>query len=543
MTSRKGFLSASALAAGSLLNPDELLAAGQPNATESAALPRRKRAYAIREDAARAHFAAGVPRNVSNGDERRYADKRASFSKTLPHNDLGEVEPADFATFVAIVERGAPAGFNEMPRDSQAVERLNNPQAMYAYDFVAADSHATHIVPAPDFASARMAVEMGELYWLALTLDVPFAQFDTNPLIAAAAADLNAFSEPLEEGHPKAITPTTLFRSFFAGSARGPLVSQFLWLDVPYGPTKLSQRYPVPVPGQAFLTEAKAWLACQRGAAARETIVYAEPRWVATNSDLAAYVHRDFSFQAYMHAALIALSYGAQALSPTNPYRVSKTQFGDITFGNKMFLSMIAEAALIAQKTSYYHKWLVDRRLRPEVTGGRIQYQATGRKEYGLHPDIFRSDALARTKSLRGSSFLPVAYPEGSPTHPSYPAAHACTAGACATLLKAFFNQDFVIPNAVVASADGTALIPWRAGELTLGGEFEKLAVNIAFSRHAAGVHYRSDSLTGLLAGEAQGLLLLGDYSRTFNEQFDGFVLTTFGGQKVRIQNGAVSKS
>ncbi len=543
MTSRKSFLSASALAASSLLTSNELLAAGQPNDTESAALPRRKQAFAIREHSARAHFVAGVPRNVSNGDERRYADKRASFSKTLPHNGLGEVEPADFTTFVAIVERGTSAGFNAMPRDWQAVERLNNPQAMYAYDFAAADSHATHIVPAPDFASARMAVEMGELYWLALTLDVPFAQYDTNPLIAAAAADLNAFSEPLEEGRPKSMSPTTLFRSVFAGAARGPFVSQFLWLDVPYGPTKLSQRYPVPTPGQAFLTEAGAWLACQRGAAMRETIVYTEPRWAATNGDLAAYVHRDFSFQAFMHAALIALSYGPQALSPTNPYRSSKTQFGDITFGNKMFLTMIAEAALIAQKTSYYHKWLIHRRLRPEVTGGRIEYQAAGRKEYGLHPDIFRSNALARTKSLHGSSFLPVAYPEGSPTHPSYPAAHACNAGASATLLKAFYNEDFVIPNAVVANADGTALLPWREEDLTLGAEFEKLAVNIAFSRHAAGVHYRSDSLAGLLAGEAQGLSLLSDYSRTFNEQFDGFVLATFGGQKVRIQNGAVSMS
>jgi membrane-associated phospholipid phosphatase len=36
---------------------------------------------------------------------------------------------------------------------------------------------------------------------------------------------------------------------------------------------------------------------------------------------------------------------------------------------------------------------------------------------------------------------LPVAYAEGCPTHPSYPAAHAATAGACATVLKAFFNR------------------------------------------------------------------------------------------------------
>ena len=48
-----------------------------------------------------------------------------------------------------------------------------------------------------------MAVEMGELYWHALTRDVPFANFSSDPSIAAAASDLNAFSEPLEAGRPK----------------------------------------------------------------------------------------------------------------------------------------------------------------------------------------------------------------------------------------------------------------------------------------------------------------------------------------------------
>jgi hypothetical protein len=500
-------------------------------------LVRRKRALAIRTDAARAQFSAVAVRNASNGDERRYADKRASFSKTLPHNDLGEVEAPAYARFVAIVERGDPSGFDEMPRDALAVERLNDPQAMYAYDLVASDSAASKLAPPPTFASARMALEMGELYWHALTLDAQLVAFETNALIAAAAADLNSFSVPLEKGLP--MSPSTLFRCRFAGSLKGPFVSQFLWLDVPYGPTSISQRYRFPAPGQKFLTDAGTWLACQRGAAMKEKLVAGEPRWAATNGDLAAFVHKDFSYQAYMHAALTAMSYGPEALSPTNPYRSSKTQFGDITFGNKMFLTLIAQAALIAQKTSYYHKWLIHRRLRPEVTAGRIEYQATGRKEYGIHPDVLRSEALARTKALYSSVFLPVAYPEGCPTHPSYPAAHACTAGACVTVLKAFFNEDFVIPNAVVANSTGEALAPYRETSLTLGGEFEKLGANISFARHAAGVHYRSDSMAGLLAGEAQALSLLSDYSRTFNEHFDGFELTLFDGKRVQIRNGA----
>ena len=530
MTLRSEFLAASALIAGLGLAP-------QSPAPRS---DRRKRALTIREEAARTHFLAALAANGSNGDEQRYADKRASFSKTLPHNEVGEVDVSAFSQLVAIIERGDPAGFEQLPRDPLAVERLNNPQAMYAYDFVASDSHATDVAPAPAFASAKMAVEMGELYWHALTLDVPFTAFSTDPLIAAAAADLNSFSVPLE-GAGSSVSASTLFRGPSAGSLTGPFVSQFLWLDVPYGPTSIVQRYRVPAPGQSFLTEREAWLACQRGATMTQKIVNAGARWAATNGDLAAYVHRDFSFQAYMHASLIATSYGSQALAPANPYRNSKTQFGDITFGNKMFLTLIAQAALLGQKTSYYHKWLVNRRLRPEVVGGRIEYQMSGRKAYGIHPDILRSDAVARTKSLHAAAFLPVAYPEGSPTHPSYPSAHACNAGACATVLKAFFNEDFVIPNTVAASADGDELQPWRDRPLMLGGEFEKLAINIAFARHAAGVHYRSDSIAGLLAGEAQAISLLSDYSRTFNERFDGFELTTFEGKRLQIRNGVVA--
>jgi hypothetical protein len=35
-------------------------------------------------------------------------------------------------------------------------------------------------------------------------------------------------------------------------------------------------------------------------------------------------------------------------------------------------------------------------------------------------------------------------------------------------------------------------------------------------------VHYRSDSVRGLFVGEQQTLGLLRDYSRTYNEHFDG---------------------
>jgi hypothetical protein len=56
-----------------------------------------------------------------------------------------------------------------------------------------------------------------------------------------------------------------------------------------------------------------------------------------------------------MNAALIMLDLGKTALSPTNPYRRSRTQFGDITLGGKNVLSLIAQAALLGQKGAYFH--------------------------------------------------------------------------------------------------------------------------------------------------------------------------------------------
>jgi hypothetical protein len=241
-----------------------------------------------------------------------------------------------------------------------------------------------------------------------------------------------------------------------------------------------------------------------------------------------------------MNAALIMLALGKDALSPTNPYRGSRTQFGDITLGSKNVLSLVAQAALLGQKGAYFHKWQVHRRLRPECFAGRIETHAAGRRQYDIHADILECEAVARVRSQHGTRLLPVAFPEGCPTHPSYPAAHACNAGACATILKAFFDADYVLPHPVEASADGSALDPWRGAGLTLGNEVDKLASNIALGRDAAGVHYRSDSVRGLFVGEQQALGLLRDYSRTYNERFDGFIVRKFNGDRVRITSGEI---
>ncbi len=43
------------------------------------------------------------------------------------------------------------------------------------------------------------------------------------------------------------------------------------------------------------------------------------------------------------------------------------------------------------------------------------------------------------------TALLPMAFPEGSPMHPAYGAGHATVAGACVTILKAFFDTSAVL--------------------------------------------------------------------------------------------------
>ena len=112
-----------------------------------------------------------------------------------------------------------------------------------------------------------------------------------------------------------------------------------------------------------------------------------------------------------------------------------------------------------------------------------------------------------------------------------------------ATILKAFFDESTPIENPVLASSDGLSLVAYTgsdASQMTVGGELNKLAGNIALFRNAAGVHWRSDYTESLPFGEAIAIGLLQEMSLGFNEDDAYFELTKFDGQKIRIFDGKV---
>jgi hypothetical protein len=504
----------------------------------------------LRETAARNQRDLPAVTHTTNGDEALYSNKIGSFSKGLPHDNLGEVNVTAFNAMVNAMNSGLPADFESIPlgAPNPAQQRkLTNPQSGLAFDMQGADSHHLSQPPAPAFSSAWQAGEIAENYWMALLRDVPFTQYDTDPLAADAAADLSAMSDFRGPKVGGQVTPATLFRGITAGDLIGPFMSQFLLRNVPFGAQGFSGKMRTLLPAINYMTRYDEWLDIQRGSQS----VYQQyfdptPRYIRNGRDLSQWVHIDVLFQAYFQAMLMLITppnpndplsgggIGAP-IDAGNPYLASQTQDSFGTFGGPFIATMVCEPATRALKAVWYQKWGVHRRLRPEAMAGRIHNRLTISTGYPIHSDILNSGALSRIRRLYRTYLLPQAFPEGSPLHPSYGAGHATVAGACTTILKAFFDESYVIQNPVVPDATGTQLIPYSGPALTVGNELNKLASNVGIGRNIAGVHWRSDYSESLKLGEAIALSMLADQRSCYNETFSGFSLTKFDGTTVTV--------
>ena len=303
-------------------------------------------------------------------------------------------------------------------------------------------------------------------------------------------------------------------------------------------------------------------------------------RPMARMRDLATYVHDDALYQAYLNAALIMLD-ERFPLDPGIPYHGNaKRKFpfpgampGDnnrtpfALFGPPHLLTLVTEVSSRALKAVRLQKFSVHRRLRPEAAGALFHTVYSGyephwddaaSKPYGDSGDMDEMAAremLAKTVAaytfpqnpavqgsepvlediltevrkhnddqnngkLKNSWLLPMAFPEGSPMHPAYGAGHATVAGACVTLLKAFFAMKKKDGTPVYVVEPGEAALVPDCGTkpedptidllsvqidngLTLEGELNKLMWNISNGRNIAGVHYYTDYVESALLGEA----------------------------------------
>ncbi len=497
---------------------------------------RQNQVYKLRKQVAMAYRKRDVVTHVNNGDDKLYDTRIGSYTKGMPHNALGEVDQEVYDTYLKAVRTG-----NRDLLDTVATPgniTLRNIENIWSIDYLGEDSHNKTVKPAPAIASAEHAGEYVELSWQALTRDVPFSQYDSHPDIQAAADNLSTMSDfrgPKELGQ---VTPATLFRGFTDADLKGPYVSQFLAMDIPYGALLVPQRIVTAPPGQDYVTDYADWLNQQNGLVAKIKTNDPTHRYIRNGRDMGEYVGRDFLYQPYLNAALILTRLLRLPFDSNNPYNKpnNPSQHGHNTFGGHHVYHLVVRIANIAQKHAWYQKWAVHRRLRPEEYGGRVHNHITGAADYPMHSDLLNSPVLERAYNEWGSYLLPQQYPEGVPPHPAYPAGHATIAGACATVLKAMMNEDTVIENPVVASDDGTTLLPYTGGDtLTVGSEINKLASNISIGRDTAGVHWRSDSVEGMKLGEAVAIDVLKDLRLGYYEEFDGFHLSKFDGTKVIV--------
>ncbi|MEH1922100.1 vanadium-dependent haloperoxidase [Nostoc sp.] len=523
----------------------------------------REKAFQVRTTAAKVNREIPIPPHPTNGDEAKYANKIATDTRGLPHNQLGEVDLKAYQSFINALNSGDPNEYEKIILGGK--RKLVQPLTPLAISLSGVNTSQLAIPVPPTLDSAEQGAEFLEIAWQQLLQDVPFSEFrndTTNPLILAAVKDLNrlsAFKGPKQNGR---VTPELLFRGTaiyvdasgktiyhtLPGVDVGPYVSQFLLRPIPAGTHSYAQlnRVPLAIPENSFQTNYDEWLLVQNGGDPGRTIKFdSTRRYFINGRDQSEIAHTPPPV--YTNAALILLAKPVSdnplaggvgsPYNAGNPYNKSKTQSsGSGTFGPGYSQSLIGWVSPHAIRAAYWQKYYVHRRLRAEAYGGLVHNNKVKKTNYPINSEVFQSEALDRFFSKNKSYLLPQAFPEGAPLHSSYPGGASVSAGASVTILKALFDENYVIPNPVVPDPkDPSKLIPYQGPPLTVGGELNKLAANIGLGRDSAGIHWRTDAAASLALGEAIAIGILKDEKLTFREKFEGFTFTKFDGTKVTI--------
>ncbi len=577
---------------------------------------RRANAFAVRVAAATQARDRVHPTHAANGDEQRFASANyaMSFTKGLEHDRhtglLSRSE--DFGYFRRAIDEGFIDAFTSQVRAAPRMARKwEAPTAGVAFDLEGPDAQAVTMAPAPALGSHELAYEMAEVYELGLLRDVPLSDLSAGSAstpVNEAVQRLNdlAYAKASYPGRPRlldggSVTAQTAFRGSSPRVEVGPYVSQFLWVGnalpdgsdvkdgyLQYGALRVDQRVPV-ASATDYLTDWSSWISAQDGVDLRDDATLfaggGARRFITFPRDMATYVHDDALYEAYLNACLILLSMGTpfdpafsqlsgqgtfflNSLNSPNPKAGARETHelqagGFALYGGPHILTLVTEVATRALKAVRFQKFNTHIRLRPEALAARIEKAEKIEHAFPYVQGAFSrlASALApvagKVRDKFGTALLPMAFQEGSPMHPSYGAGHATVAGACITILKAYFNTDaafvrrtvggetrdtFAVPQKGDAAvhyepdASGQNLVATTGGPLlTLEGELNKLAANISIARNMAGVHYFSDYYDSLRMGEQVALGILQEQALTYPT--DPFVLTvpTFDGEVVRI--------
>ncbi|MEZ5307276.1 MAG: vanadium-dependent haloperoxidase [Pyrinomonadaceae bacterium] len=531
-----------------------------------------------------------------------------SFHKTLPHNEFGEVERRAFRELLAATA-GDGSGFGNVAKGSRNAAKLSNPQSGLSADQLIHHPASYSLPSAPSVLSETIATEMTELYWMSVLRDIPFNEFEIDPLIGQASSEVDELFRgaisteaegfirgtdlPNSNSESTIVTRKNLFRLGAKNEDIGPMLSQFFVRPVSYGTQTIDVRQRPYKSGRDYLTKFDEWLSAQNSGKDRAGQSYSKAnedssknfessnRYISTMRDLSRFVNKDALYQAFLNTAIILLS-GEAKWTQGNPYgdfgRLRDREAGFGVLGGPHILALVSEVATRALKVVWNQKWQTHLRLRPEAYGGLVHVQNIGVKgvtrPYGLPEWVSQTEAANMIRAKHGTLLLPMSYTPGSPTHPAYGAGHATVAGACVTVLKAFFKTfetvdgvDRGVPfntlverdkpygpkKEIVSYITGYRNKKWDrfrlgksiASKLTIEGELNKLAQNVAMGRSMGGVHWRTDNTRSLVLGEALAAEILADITNDANEKPE-FEFRTFARKedgepkKVSIRQGKI---
>ncbi len=377
-----------------------------------------------------------------------------------------------------------------------------------------------------------------------------------------------------------------------------------------YGTQIVDQRSIVAREDIDFMTNWASWLDCQNGVDFNNFNIFRDRRrYITTPRDIATYVHFDALYQAYQVACLLMLGEGGGRFPKDRgmPETSSRTRSAFVSFGGPHILSLVTEVATRALKAVWRQKWMHHRRARPEVvaawltlhennpaligdnvlrdaiaglrsklpqslldmvsahntaqTAAAVAHSPTNGNPPRIVPDAAVAGALPTIADDK-NFLLPMAFPEGSPTHPAYGAGHATVAGACVTVLKAFFEMfdadgrtelAWPLTPFVPTFSDGAGGNANEGGELvdavvdpaerlTIQGELDKLAANISIARDMAGVHYYTDYYESLRLGERIAVSIIEEHLSMYSESVS-MSFTSFDGDHVRISSNGDTAS
>lgn len=463
--------------------------------------------------------------------------------------------------------------------------------------------YAGNLLEEISLSSEYSAAEMVEIYAMSLLRGLTFHHYHHPGLAFAADVDLavaalNELGAAFVWGYPQyqkltaAALPVTrhnLFRGPTEGDQAGPYLSVFLtFTEPPLFPSGcaphvadligagqfaqiLSQSLRVPQgKDKDFCTTLADYVKLQNSEIPEP---YPPHHFyglgpLLTGRNLGELVHVDNAYDHFIRAANILTGH-EYPLTPLSPYGGDtepryKNESDGPTLGPGDAFALVGGVRGVAERAAWAQKYLVARKARPEVMAALIHLAKNGHAglQGHLSPLLFAEHGavhrlLERVRKINyhrshgdlahDTYLLSQMFPEGSPTHPSWPSGHATIAGACATVLKAIFDDTQKIIDPASPPLDPQNYTPGGA-TLTVGGELDKLASNIAFGRNFAGVHFRSDGEHGILIGEEVAIHYLQDHLREYREEFRqqcgprNFVLTKRNGVRICITPDDVQK-